>query len=93
MSNIKVFPMAMLPGWPFAPTKLQAPRLKIFWASFSNSIQPVWGFGLPVADVLFSTRDKARCRNASNLPTTREDETIGPVVQAGDELQGLTSKL
>jgi hypothetical protein len=21
MSNIKVFPMAMLPGWPFAPSK------------------------------------------------------------------------
>jgi hypothetical protein len=28
MSNIKVFPMAKLPAWPFAPIKLQAARLK-----------------------------------------------------------------
>src|SRR6266481_4381307 len=42
MSNIKMFPMAMLPGWPFAPATLQAPRWfeASFSIVFSNSIQP-----------------------------------------------------
>jgi hypothetical protein len=28
-SNIKMFPMATLPGWPFAPSRLRAPGLNL----------------------------------------------------------------
>jgi hypothetical protein len=62
MSNIKVFPMAMLPGWSFAPTKLQAPRsfehcsqIECSQIAFSNRVfeqHPAdVGFGLPFSGV------------------------------------------
>ncbi len=48
VSNIKVFPMAMLPGWPFAPSKTPGAQNKDSLKhrsrfAFSNSIQPRWG--------------------------------------------------
>ncbi len=83
MSNIKVFPMAMLPGWPFAPTQLQAPHLKIVCTSFSNSIQPVWGLvcGLPIgSEPRVAT---TRIEFQRTWLAAGKNETVGPVIQAG----------
>jgi hypothetical protein len=63
MSNIKKFPMAVLPGWPFAPSSTPGAQfeqrqfepdslnnLNIYTLNIVlDSIQPMWGLGLPVA--------------------------------------------